>query len=132
MSEPPQHIKALELANRIRLARAQIGREIKAGTLTVEEVLREQPFGTHTWRVGDLLRAQKRWGRTRARKFLQPLEVHEQRTLERLTDRQRAALIEALEERRKAQRPASMTSSGARSEAPLLPSRSVQEGEQPG
>ena len=40
--------------------------------------------------VGELLRSQRRWGRTRARKFLFSLALNENRELGRLTARQRA------------------------------------------
>ena len=41
--------------------------------------------------VGELLRSQRRWGRTRARKFLFSIAVNENRELGRLTSRQRDA-----------------------------------------
>ena len=47
--------------------------------------------------VGELLRSQRRWGRTRARKFLSSLALNENRELGRLTDRQRNVLAAALE-----------------------------------
>jgi hypothetical protein len=47
--------------------------------------------------VGELLRSQRRWGRTRARKFLFSLALNENRELGRLTARQRLVLAQALE-----------------------------------
>ena len=47
--------------------------------------------------VGELLRSQRRWGRTRARKFLFSLAMNENRELGRLTARQRSLLAGALE-----------------------------------
>jgi predicted DNA binding protein len=47
--------------------------------------------------VGELLRSQRRWGRTRARKFLSSMALNENRELGRLTDRQRNVLAAALE-----------------------------------
>lgn len=41
--EAPQHMVALERANEVRLARAQIKRDLKAGKLTVEAVLSDPP-----------------------------------------------------------------------------------------
>ena len=40
--------------------------------------------------IGELLRSQRRWGRTRARKFLFSIALNENRELGRLTARQRA------------------------------------------
>jgi hypothetical protein len=47
--------------------------------------------------VGELLRSQRRWGRTRTRKFLFSLALNENRELGRLTERQRRLLANELE-----------------------------------
>lgn len=98
----PQHIRALEHANRVRLARAALKREVQAGTAPVEQVVRACPWEAETMSVSELLRSQSRWGRTRTRKFLSPLALNENRQLGRLTARQREALAHALEEKLKA------------------------------
>ncbi len=49
--------------------------------------------------VGELLRSQRRWGRTRSRKFLNALTLNENRELGRLTSRQRQMLASELEQR---------------------------------
>jgi len=93
----PQHIRALEHANRVRLARAALKREVQAGKRPVEQVVRVCPWEAETMSVSELLRSQSRWGRTRTRKFLSPLAVSENRQLGRLTLRQREVLAGALE-----------------------------------
>jgi hypothetical protein len=50
--------------------------------------------------VGELLRSQRRWGRTRARKFLFSMALNENRELGRLTARQRNELAAHLETKR--------------------------------
>ena len=50
--------------------------------------------------MGELLRSQRRWGRTRARKFLFSIAVNENRELNRLTSRQRELLAAELEAKR--------------------------------
>ena len=50
--------------------------------------------------IGELLRSQRRWGRTRARKFLFSIALNENRELGRLTARQRAMLVIELRARR--------------------------------
>lgn len=63
--EQPQHLDALERANAVRLARADLKRRIKAGKCTVEEVLApggEVPLEALTMPVCELLTAQVRWG----------------------------------------------------------------------
>ena len=49
--------------------------------------------------VGELLRSQRRWGRTRARKFLSSLALNENRELGRLTERQRNVVASELKTR---------------------------------
>lgn len=100
----PQHIRALEQANRVRLARAALKRSVGAGQLSVEEVVRQCPWEAETMPVSELLRSQSRWGRTRTRKFLTPLALNENRQLGRLTSRQREALAGALEAKRVSRR----------------------------
>ena len=97
----PQHIQALEHANRVRLARAALKRQVSAGNLEAHEIVRSCPWEAETMSVSELLRSQTRWGRTRTRKFLSPLAVSENRQLGRLTLRQREMLAAALEATRR-------------------------------
>ena len=46
--------------------------------------------------LAELLTSQRRWGRTRARKFLQGLALNENKRLGTLTSRQRSLLAGAL------------------------------------
>ena len=57
-----------------------------------------QPIEAET--IGELLRSQRRWGRTRTRKFLVSLALNENRQLGRLTLRQRALLAAELDAKR--------------------------------
>ena len=93
----PQHMQALAHANRVRLARASLKRAVLAGQLDAVEVIRTCPWEVETMTVGELLRSQRRWGRTRARKFLSSLALNENRELGRLTERQRNVLAAELQ-----------------------------------
>jgi hypothetical protein len=93
----PQHMQALAHANRVRLARAALKREVAAGATEAAEVVRGCPWEVSTMTVGELLRSQRRWGRTRVRKFVFGLSLNENRELGRLTERQRIVLAAALE-----------------------------------
>ena len=93
----PQHMRALAHANRVRLARAELKRQVAAGRKSASEIVRACPWEAETMPVGELLRAQRRWGRTRSRKFLSLLAMNENRQLGRLTERQRLALAAELE-----------------------------------
>jgi hypothetical protein len=97
VSAPPQHMQALAHANRVRLARASLKRSVVSGQLDVVQVVRTCPWEVATMTVGELLRSQRRWGRTRARKFLSSLALNENRELGRLTERQRTVLARELE-----------------------------------
>ena len=92
----PQHMQTLAHANRVRLARASLKRAILANRIDVTEVVRDCPWEVETMTIGELLRSQRRWGRTRARKFLYSLALNENRELGRLTDRQRNVLAAEL------------------------------------
>ncbi|MDQ3728807.1 MAG: hypothetical protein M3355_04395 [Actinomycetota bacterium] len=99
-SQPtPQHMQALAEANRVRLARAQLKREVGAGDIETAEIVRDCPWQAETMTVGELLRSQRRWGRTRSRKFLAALTLSENRELGRLTSRQRHMLASELEQK---------------------------------
>jgi hypothetical protein len=100
----PQHLRALEHANRVRLARAALKRSVQAGNLRAEQIVRTCPWEAETMSVSELLRSQSRWGRTRTRKFLMPLALNENRQLGRLTQRQRDALAGALEDKQSVRR----------------------------
>ena len=93
----PQHMRALAEANRVRLARTALKRDINSGGLEAAEVVRGCPWEVTTMTVGELLRSQRRWGRARTRKFLLGLALNENRELGRLTERQRLVLAVALE-----------------------------------
>ena len=87
-----QHLRALEYANRVRLARARLKRKVAAGELSVSEVVLSCPWEAHSMEISDLLMSQKRWGRARCRRLLVSLSIPENKAIGTLTDRQRRAL----------------------------------------
>jgi hypothetical protein len=91
-----QHLRALEYANRVRLARARMKRKIAAGELPAAEVVLSCPWQAHSMSISDLLMSQKRWGRTRCRRLLVSLSVPENKQVGTLTERQRIALASTL------------------------------------
>jgi len=95
----PQHMQALAHANRVRLARAALKRSVADGEVDAAEVVETCPWEVETMTVGELLRSQRRWGRTRARKFLFSLALNENREIGRLTQRQRRMLVSELQAR---------------------------------
>jgi hypothetical protein len=91
-----QHLRALEYANRVRLARARLKRKVGAGELSAAEVVLSCPWQAHSMSISDLLMSQKRWGRTRCRRLLVSLGVPENKQVGTLTERQRLALAAVL------------------------------------
>ena len=92
----PQHMQALARANRVRLARAELKRSIARGDVDASAVVEECPWETESMTLAELLTSQRRWGRTRARKFLLGVALSENKRLGTLTARQRALLASAL------------------------------------
>ncbi len=92
----PQHMQALELANRVRLARATLKRRVGAGDLTAAEVVVRCPWEAESMPIMDLLMSQRRWGRTRCRKFLTSIQMSETKSIGSLTERQQRTLAALL------------------------------------
>jgi hypothetical protein len=90
-------MQALAHANRVRLARAALKREIGAGKRSAPEVVLDSPWEVESMPLAELLTSQRRWGRTRARKFLSVLGLNENKRVGTLTQRQRLLLAGALE-----------------------------------
>ena len=88
----PQHLRALQQANRVRLARAELKRQVAEGDRSVAEIVLECPWEAESMTIGDLLMSQHRWGHTRCRRFLGAISMVETKTIGSLTDRQRRAL----------------------------------------
>ena len=91
-----QHLQALEYANRVRLARAQMKRKVATGELSAGEIILDSPWQANSMSISDLLMSQKRWGRTRCRRLLVSLSVPENKQVGTLTVRQREALAAML------------------------------------
>ena len=92
----PQRLRALEHANAIRLARAELKRRIAVGEVSAAEVILECPVAANRWTVSELLLSQRRWGSTRCRKFLERTGVSEIKLIGSLTERQRKLLADEL------------------------------------
>lgn len=96
-TQGPQRLQALERANEVRLARANLKRSIALGHVSAAEVLLTAPTEAESWPIGDLLMSQRRWGTTRCRKFLSRNHIVETKPIGKLTERQRRILATALD-----------------------------------
>jgi hypothetical protein len=92
----PQHLRALAQANRVRLARAELKRQVGDDEVSVADVVLFCPWEAESMAIADLLMSQHRWGRTRCRRFLAALPMSETKTIGSMTDRQRRALAAML------------------------------------
>lgn len=91
-SRAEQPLLALERANQVRLARAELKRQIASGALSAAQVILSCPEEASRWPVGALLISQPRWGRRRCQKFLERNGIAELKPLGDLTERQRRIL----------------------------------------
>lgn len=94
-----QALEALELANRVRIGRAVIKKEIRKGETTVIDVIECQPYVCDNMTVSELLSCQKRWQERRVEKMLSRRRVsliHPWTKLGNLTKRQREILVREL------------------------------------
>ncbi len=92
----PQHLRALEHANRVRLARADLKRRIAGQEVSAAEVVLNCPWEAASMDISDVLMAQRRWGRARCRRLLLSLGLTENKQVGTLTARQRQALAALL------------------------------------
>lgn len=92
-----QRFAALARADNVRVARARLKRELRAGSIRPSEVLEDAPDYTNTMLVSTLLMQPRGQGRTRAIRHLVACQIGEGRTVGQLSERQRAALLGRLE-----------------------------------
>lgn len=91
-----QHLRALERANRVRLARAELKRQVAGEEISASQVILDCPWEAASMSISDLLMCQRRWGRARCRRLLISLGVPENKQIGTLTQRQRGALAAVL------------------------------------
>src|SRR4051794_26538732 len=92
----PQHMQALAQANRVRLARAELKRQVAEGEANAADVVRDCPWEAESMTIADLLMSQHRWGRSRCRRFLLSIPMTETKTIGSMTERQRKELAARL------------------------------------
>jgi hypothetical protein len=88
-----QRMEALKRANDIRVKRAQLKKDLKAGNVQIEEILGAPPEYVETAKVFDMLMAVPKFGRVKAARFLNTCRISQSKTVGGLSERQRAELI---------------------------------------
>nr|WP_205698170.1 integration host factor, actinobacterial type [Conexibacter sp. SYSU D00693] len=94
-----QRMDALQKANVIRTKRAQLKRDLKAGRVSIHQLLLEPPDYLETAKVMDMLLAVPKYGRVKANKVLQTCRISPSKTIGGLSARQRAELVGLLRSR---------------------------------
>jgi hypothetical protein len=87
---------ALERANKIRTARAQLKRDLKAGKVSIQQLLLQPPAYLETAKVFDMLLAVPKYGRVKANKVLVQCRISPSKTIGGLSERQRTELVSML------------------------------------
>ena len=94
---PEERKAALEKAKAARIKRAEVRENLKAGKLTLKEVLdmKDDPV-VGRMRVSTLIETMPGYGKAKAEKVMAELHIAESRRLRGLGERQEAALLERL------------------------------------
>jgi hypothetical protein len=92
----PQCLRALERANEVRLARADLKHQVAAGTVSAADVVLSPPAEIAGMTIADLLMSQRHWGQGRCRALLTAVALSEVKTVGSMTDRQRRVLATLL------------------------------------
>jgi hypothetical protein len=91
-----QRMRALRRANEIRSRRAKLKRDLKAGTVKVESLLRDPPAYVLSAKAFDMILAVPKYGRVKANKILTQCRISPSKTIGGLSARQRGELVSQL------------------------------------
>ena len=94
-----QRRQALEKAAEARRARAELKQKLKAGTLTLAQVLATTDLTAGKMKVSAVLEALPGVGKVRAKKIMETLEISTTRRIRGLGDKQKAALLDQFAEK---------------------------------
>jgi S13-like H2TH domain len=89
-----QRMEALTRANEIRVRRAQLKRDLKAGRMRIEQVIADPPDYVLTAKVYDVLVSVPRLGRVKVGRLLTQCRISQSKTVGGLSERQRGELLE--------------------------------------
>ena len=98
-SQVKQNMKALKLANSLRVGQRALLRDVRAGKVRVADILREPPLHAQGLPISELLGAQVRWGRVKVGGFLMERRIPESRLVSEMPESQREAVARALGDR---------------------------------
>ena len=93
---PESRVNALRQANQVRSLRAKLKRDLREGTVRLEQILATRPGYLATAKVFDLLVAVPKIGPVKAAHLLNLAQISPSKTVVALSERQHARLIELL------------------------------------
>ena len=88
-----QRMDALQRANDVRSRRAQLKRDLKAGRVSIHQLLLNPPEYVETAKVFDMLLAVPKYGRVKVNKILAQCRISPSKTIGGLSERQRSELV---------------------------------------
>lgn len=91
-----QRQEALAKGNRIRTYRGNLKRDLKAGKVSIHDLLLEPPEELLTMKAFDLIRAVPKYGRVKVNKVLQLCRISPSKTIGGMSPRQRTELVSML------------------------------------
>ena len=94
-----QRMEALQRANDVRVRRAQLKRDLKAGREGIEAILLDPPGWVETAKVFDMLMVVPKFGRVKAARLLNQCRISQSKTVGGLSERQRTELVELFNQR---------------------------------
>jgi hypothetical protein len=91
-----QRMDALKRANGIRTARAKLKKDLKAGRVSILDLLESPPEYVLTAKVFDMLLAVPKFGRVKANRVLNQCRISPAKTVGGLSERQRKEMVSLL------------------------------------
>ena len=91
-----QRMDALGRANEIRTKRKELKWDLKAGRVSIHDILLEPPEYVHSMKVFDLLLHVPKYGRVKTNKVLQLCRISPSKTIGRMSPRQRTEIVSML------------------------------------
>jgi hypothetical protein len=89
-----QRMEALSKANEIRVSRARLKRDLKAGRVRIEQIIADPPEYVLTAKVYDMLVSVPRLGRVKVGRLLTTCRISQSKTVGGLSERQRGELLD--------------------------------------
>lgn len=91
-----QRMDALQRANQIRSARAQLKKDLKSGAVSIRDIIADPPDYVMTAKVYDMLLAVPKYGKVKATRFINHCRISQGKTVGGLSERQRNELVDLL------------------------------------